>query len=284
MKKKDIIKAVHRTSKVTGIPVKSLAVSAGAASVLYGFREETADVDISTSIFDYDQFKQSDLSDGYKEVEVEYGKVGKTVLTELPLKVDLHRGLPADLTTKTIDGISVYSLNSLHEQKMGLNRKKDQREIQLIRHAMTGEKLPLRERVGLIILNKNLEVLVGTNKTPDGDYIVMPGGGVEKGQTHEEAVKQEALEEVGLKVYDIEYSGVTHIIGKEALSEERAKVFSGALNSIYWCKAGKQDLSLFNKEGDGLEFKFVDKKEAIRLIRTNTAAWVPFVEELLNEL
>ena len=60
-------------------------------------------------------------------------------------------------------------------------------------------KLPMRDGVGVIILNKKNEVFVGKRKDNPGDKWQMPQGGVDEGEDFISAMKRELFEETSIK-------------------------------------------------------------------------------------
>ena len=64
---------------------------------------------------------------------------------------------------------------------------------------MNGKKLPMRNGVGIIILNKIDKVFVGKRKDNPIDKWQMPQGGVDNGESYLSAVKRELLEETSIK-------------------------------------------------------------------------------------
>ena len=63
---------------------------------------------------------------------------------------------------------------------------------------MNKQKLPLRNGVGIIILNKNNEVFVGKRRDNPIDNWQMPQGGVDKGEDYITAMKRELIEETSI--------------------------------------------------------------------------------------
>lgn len=59
------------------------------------------------------------------------------------------------------------------------------------------KKLPYRPSVGLMILNKKLEVFVGRRLDTKADAWQMPQGGIDPGETPEKAALREMKEEIG---------------------------------------------------------------------------------------
>jgi putative (di)nucleoside polyphosphate hydrolase len=64
---------------------------------------------------------------------------------------------------------------------------------------MKEEKLPMRNGVGVIILNSENKVFVGKRKDNPVDKWQMPQGGVDKGESYISAMKRELLEETSIK-------------------------------------------------------------------------------------
>ena len=64
-------------------------------------------------------------------------------------------------------------------------------------------KLPMRDGVGVIILNKKNEVFVGKRKDNPGDKWQMPQGGVDEGEDYITAMKRELLEETSIQNIEI---------------------------------------------------------------------------------
>ena len=61
-------------------------------------------------------------------------------------------------------------------------------------------KLPMRDGVGVIILNKKNEVFVGKRKDNPIDKWQMPQGGIDDGEDYVSAMKRELLEETSIKL------------------------------------------------------------------------------------
>ena len=60
-------------------------------------------------------------------------------------------------------------------------------------------KLPMRQGVGVIVLNKNNEVFVGKRKDNPIDKWQMPQGGINVNETPFNAMKRELVEETSIK-------------------------------------------------------------------------------------
>ena len=68
---------------------------------------------------------------------------------------------------------------------------------------MNMQKLPMRNGVGVIILNNENKVFVGKRKDNPVNKWQMPQGGVEKGESYLSAMKRELYEETSIKSIDI---------------------------------------------------------------------------------
>ena len=68
---------------------------------------------------------------------------------------------------------------------------------------MDMQKLPMRNGVGVIILNNENKVFVGKRKDNPVNKWQMPQGGVEKGESYLSAMKRELYEETSIKSIDI---------------------------------------------------------------------------------
>lgn len=78
--------------------------------------------------------------------------------------------------------------------------------------------------VGATILNSEGKVLLCRSHKWDNAYVI-PGGHVELGETMEEALKREVMEETGLTVYDATMLGINESIFHPTFHEKRHFVF-----------------------------------------------------------
>tara|TARA_Y100000591_G_C21569574_1_gene562723 strand:+ start:111 stop:581 length:471 start_codon:yes stop_codon:yes gene_type:complete len=68
---------------------------------------------------------------------------------------------------------------------------------------MVEQKLPLRNGVGIIVLNKQNKIFVGKRKDNPGDKWQMPQGGVDEGEDYITAMRRELLEETSIHNIEI---------------------------------------------------------------------------------
>lgn len=64
--------------------------------------------------------------------------------------------------------------------------------------------------IGVIIQNKNNQILIGKRKGSHAPYYSIPGGHIENGETFEEAAIREVFEETGLKIKNPKVIAVTN--------------------------------------------------------------------------
>ena len=102
-------------------------------------------------------------------------------------------------------------------------------------------KLPMRQGVGIIVLNRNNEVFVGKRKDNPIDKWQMPQGGIDKNETPYKAMKRELLRKTSIKNIEVlkeiekwlEYELPPNLLGKygkENLEARNKMVYS----KIYW--------------------------------------------------
>jgi len=118
----------------------------------------------------------------------------------------------------------------------------------MVRRIFQSRDLPWRQRVTIVVVNDNGNVLIA-NQPPLPPYnekmLTLPGGGIEPGQTPEEAVAAELLEEVGVKVSGIQVldchtfeEPFTVLKPGEGtpVQIERRKLFKGVQSVAYFAK------------------------------------------------
>ena len=122
-----------------------------------------------------------------------------------------------------------------------------------------------RKGVSALIVNKESEFLLVNLESFEGMYFAVPGGGIEEGETLEEAVYRETGEELG--------------IGEESLE----LIGQSSLPLYVTFKVAK--ISSDGKEYDGSEryffgFRFVGSDSDIKLMdgEVRSYKWVPFTE------
>ena len=110
--------------------------------------------------------------------------------------------------------------------------------------------------VGALIFNPQGEIfLIKSHKWRD--KYVIPGGHIELGESFEEALKREILEETGFKIYDIKFFYLHEFIFDKAFWQKKHFVF---LN--FTCQTRSRKVKL-NEEAQG--FTWAIPKEALKL-------------------
>jgi hypothetical protein len=128
LKRKDIIKSYNFLLDRFGIDRNDAVLSSGAACVMHGVRKETVDldVDVTPDVFEMlrkvpstiNALTRMDDIDGQKHATIEWMGTYSFRVRPLP-----HRD------TVEIDGVCVYTVDELLDQKMNFNRPKDQDDI-----------------------------------------------------------------------------------------------------------------------------------------------------------
>ncbi len=104
--------------------------------------------------------------------------------------------------------------------------------------------LPTRSR--LIILQHGRILLIRRRKDGAEPYWVFPGGGVEMGETPEQAAMREAREELGIEVEILKpFQSLTHVVRGSEMTEQfyLAKVVGGTLGTGQGAEFLKADQS-----------------------------------------
>jgi 8-oxo-dGTP pyrophosphatase MutT (NUDIX family) len=120
---------------------------------------------------------------------------------------------------------------------------------------VAADALPLRPRVSMIVHDGKGGVLVGRGRS--GGY-VLPGGGIDPGESVTEAGHRETLEEAGWHVTDLHDTGHRSEIAwsqayLDSLPEDsRRRQFGGSLTHFVVGRAERPDTRLLGSEGDAL--------------------------------
>ncbi|WP_224995216.1 NUDIX domain-containing protein [Cesiribacter sp. SM1] len=78
--------------------------------------------------------------------------------------------------------------------------------------------------VSAIIFNPLNQVLLCKSAKWNNQYVI-PGGHIEQGETMEDALRREVLEETGLKIHSIELIGLQECIYSDTFQEKRHFIF-----------------------------------------------------------
>jgi len=123
--------------------------------------------------------------------------------------------------------------------------------------------------VGAVIFNPEGKVLLCRSRKWGNKYVI-PGGHIELGESMEEALKREILEETGLSVYDIRLIGLKECIYSSEFHDKKHFIFID-----YICHTDSSDVIL-NDEAEEYEWADMDNIEKYDL--------GGFTRELLMEI
>ena len=130
---------------------------------------------------------------------------------------------------------------------------------------MDKNKLPLRNGVGIIVLNKNNQVFVGKRKDNPGDRWQMPQGGVDEEEDYISAMKRELMEETSIKniqiikeiekIYQYELpEDLVGIIWKGKYRGQKQKWF------ITRFLGEEKEINLNTKHAEFIDWKWIEPK------------------------
>ncbi|MFL2883398.1 MAG: RNA pyrophosphohydrolase [Pelagibacteraceae bacterium] len=136
---------------------------------------------------------------------------------------------------------------------------------------MEKQKLPLREGVGIIVLNSRNKVFVGKRKDNPNNNWQMPQGGVNNGENYISAMKRELEEETSIsniKVvkeldYYLEYELPKNLVGiiwKGKFRGQKQKWF------IVKFLGKDSDINIRTKNAEFIEWKWLDIEDLPKVI------------------
>ena len=144
------------------------------------------------------------------------------------------------------------------------------------------EKLPMRQGVGIIILNKDNKVFVGKRKDNPLDKWQMPQGGIDQNETPLIAMKRELVEETNIKSIEVlkeienwlEYELPPNLLGKIWKGK-----FRGQKQKWFIVKFLGQDkeIDLNTKNPEFIEWKWINYNDLPEVI-------VDFKKEVFKKL
>ena len=130
---------------------------------------------------------------------------------------------------------------------------------------MSKKKLPMRNGVGVIVLNNTNKVFVGKRRDNPIDKWQMPQGGVDKGESYISAMKRELFEETSIqnieiikeidKIYQYELpENLVGIIWKGKYRGQKQKWF------ITRFLGEEKEINLNTKHAEFIDWKWIEPK------------------------
>ena len=131
MNKSEIIKEYTTFVKKFKLTLNDVQLGAGGACLMFGVRDETADMDIGLKQNVYNKL----LKSGQYKSHVFNG----TTVIEYNKYIDLHPEIPGE--TVTIEGVCCWSPQRVLDFKLMLNRPKDQKDILALKKYIKSMKM-----------------------------------------------------------------------------------------------------------------------------------------------
>lgn len=131
----------------------------------------------------------------------------------------------------------------------------------------TVDKRTYRQCVRIVIC-KDDKVLLG-KKIIHGKFVCyeFPGGGVEEDHDLVQTVIKESLEEVGIRVDDVQSLGLEFKYEIDYPNPERAKLYRGGIDIWYMAKFVQYDKSKLGDDNDELPYTWETIPHAVRMIK-----------------
>jgi 8-oxo-dGTP pyrophosphatase MutT (NUDIX family) len=130
----------------------------------------------------------------------------------------------------------------------------------------------IRERVEVIIRKDNMIALIRSHDERNAPHWRgLPGGGVD-GDTHENACTNEALEEIGIRIKDIKYTGVSYLEEAVSAKGNRRSIYSRSRTTWYYADFNYMDISRLGADNDIRRFDWVTLEEARKLLEYSNHA------------
>ena len=133
------------------------------------------------------------------------------------------------------------------------------------------EKLPMRNGVGVIILNNENKVFVGKRRDNPIDKWQMPQGGVDTGEDYLMAMKRELYEETSIKNIKIlreldgffEYELPTNLVGKIWKGKFRGQKQKWFITKFI---GDEKEINLDTKHPEFIDWKWISPKQLPEVI------------------
>ena len=132
------------------------------------------------------------------------------------------------------------------------------------------EKLPLRSGVGIVLLNKNNEVVVAKRIDNPKNFWQMPQGGVDKGENYYEAALRELKEEtsiVSVELIQEVDKKLTYILPDELIGIIWKGRFKGQTQKWFIMRfiGNESEININTKKPEFLEWKWIDLEDLTKI-------------------
>ncbi|MFL2661000.1 MAG: RNA pyrophosphohydrolase [Alphaproteobacteria bacterium] len=141
-----------------------------------------------------------------------------------------------------------------------------------------------RKGVGVFLINENKKLWVGKRLDHKNQYWQMPQGGIDKGESPENAMKRELLEETGLsadyKIIRKANGWLKYDLPKKMIEQVWQGKFLGQIQMWYACLFFGEDKQVnlnFTDKPEFCNWKWIDPSESINLA-------VPFKKNLYKSI
>ena len=136
---------------------------------------------------------------------------------------------------------------------------------------MNKNNLPMRQGVGVIILNNQNKIFVGKRKDNPVDHWQMPQGGIDQGEDHLTAMKRELYEETSIKSIEVikELEGYyEYMLPKKLVGVIWKGKFKGQRQKWFVTKfvGNEKEINLNTKNPEFIEWKWIIADELPNVI------------------
>ncbi len=136
---------------------------------------------------------------------------------------------------------------------------------------MSKNNLPMRQGVGVIILNNQNKIFVGKRKDNPVDKWQMPQGGIDQGEDHLTAMKRELYEETSIKSIEVikELEGYyEYMLPKNLVGVIWKGKFKGQRQKWFVTKfiGNEKEINLNTKNPEFIEWKWIIADELPNVI------------------
>jgi len=133
---------------------------------------------------------------------------------------------------------------------------------------------PLGDRnIVRTVIWKNGMVLVCLKVVDGKTLYLLPGGGVEEGDTLEETAIKECLEEVGIKIKDVKDLNFSDKQMYKPIKEHRIGMHEYAVTHFFKGTFDSMDKSVYGADDDGMKYKWMNPLDAIKIMNNSPSIY-----------